>query len=295
MSSVKLLSPAKINLTLEILAVRHDGYHEIRSIIQPIDLFDEVRIEALEGEGIEIESSGLEIPLDKNNLAFKAAELFLQQSGRKLKTKISINKQIPLGAGFGGGSSNAASVLIGLNRLTNALKEDDLLNMAAKIGADVPFFIRSQSSVIEGVGEKLTSLRDFPIFHYVIICPNIHSFTEDVYKKWDDLNYEDSNSQDCSQSDFEESLIKFRDDKQIPPLRNDLEASAFALHPEIKSYKEILISLGLDSVLMTGSGSAVFAIFRNKEDAEEIYEYLKISPTFKVFLASGIKGWHRLI
>lgn len=295
MSSVTLLSPAKINLTLEILGARPDGYHEINSIIQPIDLFDEASIEILDGEGIEIDATGFTIPLDQNNLAYKAAELYLKQIGRKIKTKIRINKQIPLGAGLGGGSSNAASVLIGLNRTTKALTEDDLLTIAAKIGADVPFFIRSQTSIIQGVGERLTPLRDFPTFHYVIICPNVHSSTKDVYKKWDELNPNYSSIRECHQSNFEETLEKFRDRKQIPPLRNDLEDAAFALHPEIKSFKEILKSLGLESVLMTGSGSAVFALFRNKEEAEDIYEYLKTSPTFKVFLASGIKGWHRLV
>lgn len=295
MSFVTLLSPAKINLTLEILGVRHDRYHEIRSIIQPIDLFDEVSIEVQDGEGIELNSSGLTIPLDNKNLAYRATELFLQHSVREFKTKIGIKKQIPLGAGLGGGSSNAASVLIGLNRITKALTEGELLTIAAKIGADVPFFIRSHSSTIEGVGEKLIALRDFPTFHYVILCPNVHSSTEHVYKKWDELNPEDANRTCSSQSDFEEILARFRDKKLAPPLQNELEQAAFLLHPEIKSFKQILTSLGLQSVLMTGSGSAVFALFRNKEEADEIYEYLKTSPTFKVFLASGIKGWHRLI
>ena len=295
MSSVTLLSPAKINLTLEILGVRHDRYHEIRSIIQPIDLFDEVSIEVQDGEGIELDSSGLSIPLDNKNLAYRATELFLKQSGRKIKTKIGIKKQIPLGAGLGGGSSNAASVLIGLNRITKALSENELLTIAAKIGADVPFFIRSHSSTMEGVGEKLIALRDLPTFHYVILCPNVHSSTEMVYKKWDELNPADANKNCTSQNNFEEILEKFRDNKLVPPLHNDLEQAAFLLHPEIKSFKEILTSLGLRSVLMTGSGSAVFALFRNQEEAGEIYEYLKTSPTFKVFLTSGIKGWHRLI
>lgn len=295
MSCVTLLSPAKINLTLEILGIRHDRYHEIRSIIQPIDLFDEVSIDVQEGEGIALDSSGITIPLGQDNLAHRAAELFLEKYSLKLQIKIFIKKRIPLGAGLGGGSSNAASVLIGLNRITKTLSEDELLTIAAKIGADAPFFIRSHSSTMEGVGEKLIGLRDFPTFHYVILCPNVHSSTEQVYKKWDELNPEDPNKNYSSQSEFEEVLEKFRDNTILPPLQNDLEEPAFLLHPEIKSFKEILSSLGLQSVLMTGSGSAVFALFRNKEEADEIYEYLKTSPTFKVFIASGIKGWHRLI
>ena len=291
MNSVTLLSPAKINLTLEILGVRADRYHEIRSILQPIDLFDEVSIEVQEGEGIELDSSGITIALGKENLACRAAELFLEKSGLKLKIKIFIKKQIPLGAGLGGGSSNAAAILIGLNRITKALAERELLTIAPKIGADVPFFIRSQTAIMEGVGEKITGLRDFPTFHYVILCPNIHTSTELVYKKWDELN----STNRSKNEPMEENIKQFSNRNFDPPLQNDLEKAAMSLHPEIKSYKQILTSLGLKSALMTGSGSAVYAAFRFQEEAYEIYEYLNTSPTFKVFLASGIKGWHRLI
>ncbi len=295
MRSTTLLSPAKINLTLEILGIRPDRYHEIRSIIQPIDLFDEVSIGVEEGEGIELESSGIIIPLGKDNLAWRAAELFLQKSALKLRINIFIKKQIPLGAGLGGGSSNAAAVLIGLNRITRALSEDDLFKIAPTIGADVAFFIRSHTATMEGVGERINGLRDFPTFHYVILCPNIHTSTQEVYKKWDELHNSNPDKPCDSQADFKDIILKFIDNKLDPPLKNDLEEAAISIHPEIRAFKEILTSLDLKSVLMTGSGSAVFALFRNKEQASEIFEYLKTSPTFKVFLASGIKGWHRLI
>ncbi|GJM16908.1 MAG: 4-diphosphocytidyl-2-C-methyl-D-erythritol kinase [Thermodesulfobacteriota bacterium] len=295
MRSTTLLSPAKVNLTLEILGIRPDRYHEIRSIIQPIDLFDEVSIGVEEGEGIDLESSGITIPLGKDNLAWRAAELFLEKSELKLRINIFIKKQIPLGTGLGGGSSNAAAVLIGLNKITGALLEDDLFKIAPTIGADVPFFIRSQTATIEGVGEIINGLRDFPTFHYVILCPNIHTSTEEVYKKWDELHNSEPNQLHSSQNNLKDIIPKFMDNKLATPLKNDLEEAAFALHPEIRAFKEILTSLDLKSVLMTGSGSAVFALFRTKEHASEIFEYLKTSPTFKVFLASGIKGWHRLI
>ena len=295
MSSITLLSPAKINLTLEVLGVRADGYHEIRSIIQPIDLFDELTIEVDEGSGIELESSGISLPSGEENLAWKAADLFLESSNLNKKIKISIKKRIPLGAGLGGGSSNAAAVLTGLNRLTEALSQEELFSIAPKIGADVPFFIRSLASNMEGIGEKITAIKDFPTFHYVVLCPNIHTSTAEVYKKWDELNKTDQDNTELSNNDIETLLNQFCDEKETPPLYNDLEESAIALHPEIASYKKILSSLGLKSVLMTGSGSAVYAVFRDVEEALEIYEYLQTSPTFQVFIASGIKGWHRVI
>lgn len=292
MSSIKLLSPAKVNLTLEILGLRPDGYHEIRSIMQPISLFDEVIIELGEGTGIELESSGIETPSGKENLAWRAAELFLKESGLEHKIKISIKKRIPPGAGLGGGSGNAAAVLVGLSRATRALSEAELLKIAPRIGADVAFFVRSQTALIEGVGDKVTTLRDFPVFHYVILCPNIHSSTEQVYKKWDEL---DGNKTESRRDRVNEVVEMFSDNTESPPLQNDLEQAAISLHPEIKSFKEILLSLGLKSVLMSGSGSSVFAIFRDEDEAYEIYDYLKTSPTFKVFLASTVKGWHKVI
>ena len=294
MSSIKLLSPAKVNLTLEILGLRPDGYHDIRSIIQPISLFDEVIINYEEGTGIELETSGIETPSGKENLAWRAADLFLKESGLDHKIKITIKKHIPLGAGLGGGSGNAAAVLIGLNRLTKALSEKKLSKIAPTIGADVAFFIRLQTAIMEGIGDRISVIRDFPDFHYVILYPNIHTSTEQVYKKWDELNDTGHTLQNSSNQNYDELAKQFYD-KIEPPLQNDLEEAAISIHPEIKSFKEILYSLGLKSVLMSGSGSSVFALFRSEDEALEIYEYLKTSPTFKVFLASTVKGWHRVI
>ncbi|MEM7008422.1 MAG: 4-(cytidine 5'-diphospho)-2-C-methyl-D-erythritol kinase [Thermodesulfobacteriota bacterium] len=294
MSYIKLLSPAKVNLTLEILGLRQDGYHELRSIIQPVNLFDEVQIELEEGSGIDLDSNGLDIPKGSDNLAWKAADLFIKASGLESRVKIFIKKQIPQGAGLGGGSSNAGAVLVGLSRLTKALSEQELANIAPQLGADVSFFIRSQSAVMEGIGEKITTLREFPSFHYVIVCPNIHSSTQEVYQKWDELNNQ-KQIETISDEDFNKHIEDFNNKDVEPPLQNDLEPAAMALYPEIKAYKEILSSLGLKSVLMSGSGSCVFALFREEDEANEIYEYLKTSPTFRVFLAKTVKGWHKLI
>jgi len=296
MSTINLLSPAKINLTLEILGVRPDGYHELRSIIQPIDFFDEVRIEAEEGGGITLESSGIEIPEGSDNLAWKAAEKYLGESGLPLSVKINIKKRIPPGSGLGGGSGNAAAVLVGLNKLTGALTEEKLLSIAGGIGADVSFFIRPQSAVAVGMGEKITLLRDFPIFYYLVLCPKLHISTEEIYKKWDELNPSpEENSLNASGPDIEERVSAFRDREKPPPLGNDLEEAAIKLYPEINSYKKILSSMGAKSVMMTGSGSSVYALFKKEDEAVDAYEYLKTSPTFKSILAGGIKGWHFVI
>lgn len=295
MSALNLLSPAKINLTLEILGIRPDGYHKLRSIMQPIDFFDEVRIETEDGDGIELECSGIDAPRDNSNLAWRAAEAYLTESGLNLRVGIKIKKRIPMGTGLGGGSGNAASVLVGLNKITAALSEKKLLSLASSIGADVPFFIKSQTALVQGIGEKITVLRDFPLFYYLVLCPKLHVSTEEVYKKWDELNGpgKDTNSKEGLQ-DIERRTEAFRENS-LPPLINDLEEPAFALYPEINSYKKILTSMGSESVLMSGSGSSVFAVFKRENEAKEAYEYLKTSPTFKTVLARGIKGWHFVI
>ena len=293
MSSITLLSPAKVNLTLEVLGKRPDGYHEIRSLLQPVDLFDELTIETTGGDGIEISSSGIEIPEGEDNLAWRAADIFLSESGFDSGLAISIKKKIPPGSGLGGGSGNAAAVLMGLNRLTGALTEETLFGIAPRLGADVAFFIRSVASAAMGIGERINVIKDFPLLYYVILCPNLHVSTADVYARWDEMNAEGPGHEPFP--DMNEIVGRFKEPAGDFPLRNDLEAPAFELYPEIKAFRHILSSLGVKNVLMSGSGSAVYAVFREEFEAYEIYEYLKTSPTFRVFFATGIRGWHRLI
>lgn len=288
MNSITLLSPAKINLTLEVFGKRSDGYHEIRSIVQPVNLFDEVKIDIRDGEGIEIESTGLQIPRGRENLAWKAAEVFLKESGLNFNVRVSIKKKIPLGAGLGGGSGNAAAVLVGMNRITKKFSENELIQLAPKIGADVALFINCRSAVIEGIGEKITLIRDFPLFYYVLLNPGFETSTRRIYEFWDEMSEEEG----LIRADMEDTVSLFREGQF--PLRNDLEKPAMRLYPEIKALKERLLGMEVEAVSMTGSGSTVFGIFRSEGEAKKIYDYLKDSSTFKVFFAQGISGWHRL-
>ncbi|MGH7884907.1 MAG: 4-(cytidine 5'-diphospho)-2-C-methyl-D-erythritol kinase [Thermodesulfobacteriota bacterium] len=289
MCFIKVLSPAKVNLTLQILGKREDGLHLIKSIFQPIDLFDEVSIMVKEGEGVELSSLGIKVPTDEINLAVKAARAYLLQAALKKKVIIELNKRIPVGSGLGGGSGNAASVLVGLNKLFGRLHDKVLIELAGSIGTDVIFFVRSVTSLVEGIGEKITVLADFPLFYYVILFPRINISTKTVYEKWD-------KDADAFSKETDNDLLiqKFKIDDDLP-LENDLEKPASKLYPEIQTFKEIFYSLGAKSVLMSGSGSSVFAAFRTEREATEVYEYLKISPTFDIFQAKGIKGWHYLM
>ena len=285
MSFVKLLSPAKVNLFLRILRKRPDGYHDLQSLVQPVSLFDEISLSVESGEGVSLFSSGREMSSGSDNLAVAACRLYLDTASTRKKVSIKVKKNIPLGAGLGGGSSNAAAVLVGLNKILRNFADRDLLRMAASVGADVPFFIRCTSSFVEGAGEKVVVLSDFPLFHYVILFPGKSLSTGEVY---DRLELPEQPPEGVDPAFLVE---RFRDGF---PLENDLEEAACGILPDILSFKEIFRSLGARYVLVSGSGSSVFSVFRERGEAEEIYEYLRTSSEFDVFLARGISGWHFL-
>ena len=285
MNFVKILSPAKVNLFLRILRKRPDGYHDIQSLVQPVSLFDEISLSVESGEGVSFSSSGREVPSGNDNLAVAACRLYLDTASTRKKVSIGMKKNIPLGAGLGGGSSNAAAVLVGLNKILMNFTDRDLLQMAASLGADVPFFIRCTSSFVGGVGEKVAVLSDFPLLHYVILFPGKSLSTREVYDRLE------LPKQPPEEADPAFLVERFRDGF---PLENGLEEAACAILPDILSFKEILRSLGARCVLVSGSGSSVFSVFRERGEAEEIYEYLRTSSEFDVFLAQGISGWHFL-
>lgn len=292
MESITLLSPAKINLVLRVLGKLPDGYHEISCVNQIVNLFDRVRIdfEEVGGEvdrGIEVEAKGLDGVAPKDNLAWKAANGFLAKSELNLEVKIHIDKSIPLGAGLGGGSGNAASVLFGLNKATQRFTDDELISLALDVGSDVPFFIHSRTALVEGRGEKITLIHGFPTLHYVLINPGIAADTKKVYGRWDETAMEPR-----EYKDMETTIDLFKQGGL--PVGNDLETAATDLHPAIIAMKGLLESMGTNAVSMTGSGSTVFAVFTETKEADAVYDYLKDSSTFKVFRAESIEGWHRL-
>ena len=289
MESLKLLSPSKVNLTLRITGRRADGYHYIHSVFQPINLFDEIEIYAENGSGIELDVTGAEIPRIEENIVVRATEDYLDQSELDYKIRISLKKNIPVGGGLGGGSGNGAAVLVGLNKIFKRLNDEQLNQLAIKLGSDVPFFIRSVTSLVEGVGDKINLLNDFPLFHYVLLFPKVHVSTKDVYEKWD----EETSSADKT-PEIDELIGQFRDGDDLP-LFNTLEGPALKLFPELEKYREIISSMGVRNVLMTGSGSTFVGVFRESDEAKEVYDYLNVSDEFQVFRAEGIKGWNYLV
>lgn len=272
--TLHLESPAKVNLTLEILKKREDGYHEVRTILQKISLHDTLLISLKEEKGISVKTSHPHLPTGKSNLVYQAAQSLLKRSDYKGGVRVEIKKKIPLGAGLGGGSSNAAMTLKALNQLLGLdLSEKELMEMGVGIGADVPFFFLEGAAIGSGIGERLEKI-GLPVLWYVLIYPNFEVSTRWAYQHFV-----------LTKSQFHINLHKFmRTPEDISRgLRNDLEGVVSKEHPQIGIMKKMLRSAGALGALMTGSGPTVFGIFSEERAALEAYE--------KVRKMVESKGW----
>ncbi len=285
---MKILSPAKVNLRLEVLGIREDKYHNIFSIIQPISLYDEVFLEVEKGgDGIRVDCNHPQVPSNRDNLAYRAAEAFVQRTGFKGKIGVEIRKKIPVAAGLGGGSSNAATVLKGLNDMVGEkLTFEDLQVMGSKLGADIPFFLLGKNSLATGIGEILKEI-DIPKFWYVIINPGFPVSTREVYQD-ENLNLTkkkvDINIPSLAKSLKTPSLIKRL-------LYNDLEKIVFKSYPGLRDIKRLLVERGAAGSLLSGSGSTVYGLFFGKGHARKAYELLlkdSEKNNWTIFLAQGL-------
>jgi 4-diphosphocytidyl-2-C-methyl-D-erythritol kinase len=286
---VRVLSPAKINLLLKVLGKRNDGYHELLTLMVPVTLFDTLYLEQAE-ESIELDAPGCGCS-DTDNLVFKAADLFRHKTEIKNGIKIRIDKKIPIGAGLGGGSSNAAHTLVALNKLfCTGIKENQLSEMAQELGADCPFFIHGRPAIMGGRGDSLLADTMIDDRVYLIVIPPFGISTARIFSEF---KMPLTNSKDVFKI---EDITK----KSIAPERylfNELEVSAFGLHPELKTVKEDLVRAGALGALMSGSGSAVFGVFEDAGHLEhamiklrkrEGYEYIPTTRTL-----GGINGNYR--
>jgi 4-diphosphocytidyl-2-C-methyl-D-erythritol kinase len=254
-------SPAKVNLVLNVIGEREDGYHLIESLMCKVSLFDIVKISILQGKNssrIEVKCPGRPELEGERNLAYKAAKQLLETYKVDANIAISIEKNIPVGGGLGGGSSNAATVLKGLNELLKLnVNNEALATIGAKLGADVPFFIYDGTCLVEGIGEKVTPLKNFPRFHLVIVSPGFGIPTASVYKmiKGGLTNSVLSGIKDASSGN----------EVVFPLIGNDLDRFASRLRPELGQIKELLVAAGAMKAIVSGSGSSVFGIFENQD------------------------------
>lgn len=261
-ATIEMLAPAKLNLLLKITGQRVDGYHELVSILVPVALYDKLTISKVE-RGIKVYWSGRELPKGQNNLVNKAAVSFFEKTGIRKGAKITAIKRIPLASGLGGGSSDAAATLKGLNQLWgNPLSNGDLEGLALSLGADVPFFLLQRPALARGIGEILEPIRDFLSFWYVIFSPNLTVSTAWAYEriKLKLTNKEIQNIiKDCKKAFFNMSEL----------LSNDLERVTLGKYPFLYSIKDSLIKLGALGALMTGSGPSLFGLFDSAKKAHE--------------------------
>jgi 4-diphosphocytidyl-2-C-methyl-D-erythritol kinase len=264
--ALHLKSPAKVNLRLEILRRREDGYHEVKTLLQKISLQDALHFDLKNEKGISITTDHPDLSVGKRNLVYQAAQSMLRVSNHKGGVHITIEKKIPLGAGLGGGSSNAATTLKALNQMLRLnLPKKELMRMGAKIGADVPFFFLEGSAIASGIGERLKKV-DLPDLWYVLIYPNF-----EVSTRWAYQNFVLTKRR----FHFKFHKLLKRPEEISFLLWNDLEGPVSKEYPEIGVMKRMLYSAGALGALMTGSGPTVFGIFSEKGDASKAYKKVK--------------------
>ena len=260
-SAVSFLAPAKLNLSLQVFGKRPDGYHNIRSVMVPVSLYDEVTVEEAPA-GISVECDAPGVPTDAANSCRKAAALFITWAGTPAGVRIRIRKAIPLESGWGGGSSDAAAALKGLIALTGEHPSPDvLLAMAVRVGADVPFFLPGGAALVEGLGERVTPLPWNVPFHAVIVRPAFGLSTREGYAR---LGRVPGDPPPCGRVP---SFRTFSDVAAV--VRNDFEAAWGPSHPEIAAIRRELVSAGAEAAGLSGSGSAVFGLFPSEAAARE--------------------------
>lgn len=272
---------AKINLYLKVTGKQDNGYHNLKMLMQSISLHDDIYIQKNNSGKIRVDiinennlSENERISLaDKDNLVYKAAELLLNQYKSNVGVDIVLNKRIPMQAGLGGGSSDAASVLLGLNwYLDLKLSINELSLLGLKLGADIPFCLRGGLALVEGIGEQVTPLPKIKMKYVLIVKPHIGISTKEAFAHYDRCLDEKS------KNDAFENLIKALEKEELryilPNMFNDLETAVFNMAPEIAKIKMELEKLA-GGALMTGSGSAVFTLFDDYYKALECFERIK--------------------
>ena len=281
---ISLKAPAKINLFLEISGKRNDGYHEIETVMQEIDLVDNLQFEETQ-EGVKLKCNDKNIPSDENNLVCKAANLILNECGIKKGVLISLEKNIPVGAGLGGGSSDAAATLKALNLLWKiGLNDAELMGFAAKLGSDIPFFIKGKTSLCSGRGEKITPIEVKSEMNYLIIFPHINISTTTIYR-----NLKIDLTKKIIDVSFFLNALKHHKVAGISKLLfNRLEEVVFATYPDLLDVKMALGHFGFCGLSVSGSGSAFFGLCNDRHQAEAIKSKIERSDIGNVYAVTNV-------
>jgi 4-diphosphocytidyl-2-C-methyl-D-erythritol kinase len=271
MTAIAFKTPAKVNLGLHMLGKREDGFHELETLFQMVNWCDEIKIECL-ADGLELTCNQPDIPTDEGNLVIKAARLLQTRFPDRCKgARIHLKKNIPHGAGLGGGSGNAAGVLLGLNFLWDLeLKREELILMASELGSDVPFFLLSPCAIGRGRGEILEPVDSSLKFYILMVYPGFPVSTAWVYGN---LNLK-LTKQENNISILKNFLLRSEYAQLGAAWCNDLEPVVFQEHPGLSEIKKEMLAFGAKGALLSGSGSTVFGIFDNPEIAKNAYSQL---------------------
>ena len=286
MKQIRLKAMAKINLGLDVVRKREDGYHEVRMIMQTVNLYDKLFLSVSEQPGIRLKTNLSFLPVNENNLIYRSARLMMDEFDIRNGVDIQLQKFIPVAAGMAGGSSDAASTLIAMNRLFDLhLSRRKLMELGVRLGADVPYCISGGTTLSEGIGEVLTRLPDVPRGYVLVAKPGISVSTQFVYShlKLDEVTVHPD-------IDGQVEAIRRQDFKAMADLMgNVLETVTIPAHPVIKEIKDFMIKHGAVNAMMSGSGPTVFGLYNNHRQAETACEALREAGIAKmVFLTTFI-------
>ena len=272
MKELNLKALAKINLGLDVLRRREDGYHEVKMVMQTIHLYDKIRLKKIPDREIQVETNLSYLPGNENNLVYKAAKILMDEFPFTEGISIQLNKYIPVAAGMAGGSTDAAAVLYGINRMFHlGLSLQELMERGVKIGADVPYCLMRGTALAEGIGEKLTALPPAPKCSVLIAKPPVNVSTKFVYENLKlDENTIHPNIDALVTALEEQDIRKLADN-----MGNVLESVTCVNYPEIQVLKEIMMKYGAMNAMMSGSGPTVFGLFEKEETAQAAAEEIK--------------------
>lgn len=266
MDKMEIMALGKINLGLDVLGRRENGYHDVRMVMQTVYLYDQIRIRKKREPGIELKTNLRYLPDDENNLAYKAARILMEEFQLGGGVRIELEKHIPVAAGMAGGSSNAAAVLYGMNRLFElGLSEQQLMDRGVTLGADVPYCIMRGTVLAEGIGEKLTPLPPMPRCHILIAKPPISVSTKMVYEKLDSHEIEVHPDIDGIIAGLEDGNLE----QVASKMGNVLEKVTVEAYPVIEKIKNMMKEDGALNAMMSGSGPTVFGLYRDKAAAKK--------------------------
>lgn len=290
MDRLELKALGKINLGLDVLGRRENGYHDVRMVMQTVYLYDRIIMKKSKTPGIRLETNLYYLPVNENNLAYQAAQMLMDEFHIEEGVSIQLDKHIPVAAGMAGGSSNAAAVLFGMNRMFSlGLSQKELMERGVKLGADVPYCIMRGTVLAEGIGEILTPLSPMPKCYVLIAKPAISVSTKMVYEKLDSHEIEDHPDIDGILAGLKAGDLK----KVAGSMGNVLERVTVDAYPVIDQIKKMMIKEGALNAMMSGSGPTVFGIFEEKATARKAADAIRDARLTKQVYVTNIHNARR--